>query len=799
MPDFEPRKTAEKKSFRISVRELVEYRRRSGDLDSTFFASPRAVEGIRLHQKIQKERGGEYISELPVSYTVESEDVELTVSGRIDGVFDYSDRVVVEEIKTTRKDPDTLEIPDDHPYWAQVKCYGYMLACKKELDRIDLQLTCCNADTEKIRELARTFTFEELAAFFNALTDACLEKIRAALAWGKKRDQSSELLQFPFENFRPGQRRMAAAVYRTIRDKEQLIVQAPTGIGKTMAALFPSVKAMGLGLSEKIFYLTARTTGRSAAENALKMLNHAGLSIRSVTVTAKDKICLSPGSLCNPVECEFAKGHYDRVNAAMEELFESDIIDRPLVESVALKHRVCPFEFTLEAAEMADAIVCDYNYAFDPRVYLKRFFLGEKKNYAFLIDEAHNLVDRGREMFSASLSRKGFVHILSKIGKGLPRLFVPLADIVRWFSSRKKKCAAHGGFLAFEAPPESLYPLLETFVRQAEFWLMENRRHILRQEMLELYFETSAFLRVAGFYDSGYVSFFEITGIDIRVKLFCLDPSVPLKNALKRCGAAVFFSATMTPAGYFREVLGCEDSTPNLNLPSPFPKENCLVVVADRISTYYRRRAETKDQLSRILTALVEQKNGNYLFFFPSYQYLKMVLDIFPDATGETPQPRILVQKPGMMEAEREKFIGRFEDGGDETLAAFAVMGGIFGEGIDLAGERLSAAAVVGVGLPMICPERDLIRDYYRKKNGRGFDFAYKFPGINRVLQAAGRVIRSETDRGVVLLIDERFSKPAYNALLPEHLEIVKIWDTERLRKTLANFWGDRWLHKSCE
>ena len=792
MPDSANQKTIEKKCFRISVRELVEYRQRSGDLDSTFFASPRAVEGIRLHQKIQEGRGGEYTAELPVSLTLESEDVELAVSGRIDGVFEYSDRVVVEEIKTTRKDPDTLEIAEDHPYWAQVKCYGYMLASKKGLERIDLQLTCCNAGTEKIRELGRTFTFEELEDFFKTLADACLEKIRAALTWGIKRDRSSELLQFPFENFRPGQRRMAAAVYRTIRDKEKLIVQAPTGIGKTMAALFPSAKAVGLGLAEKIFYLTARTTGRSAAENALKMLNHAGLSFKSVTVTAKDKICFSPGSLCNPVECEFAKGHYDRVNAAIEELFESDIIDRPLVESIALKHRVCPFEFTLEAAEMADAIVCDYNYAFDPRVYLKRFFLGEKKNYAFLIDEAHNLVDRGREMFSASLSRSGFVRLLSKTGKGISRLFDPLADIVRWFSSRKKRCSARGGFLPFDDPPESLYPLLETFVRQAEFWLMENRRHILRQEILELYFETSAFLRVAGYYDSGYVSFLETSKFDIRVKLFCLDPAVPLKNALKRCGSAIFFSATMTPAGYFREVLGCEDSTPNLNLPSPFPKENCLVVVADRISTYYRRRAETKEQLSRILAALVEQKNGNYLFFFPSYQYLKMVLDIFPDATGQNPQPRILVQKPGMIEAEREKFVGQFENGSEETLAAFAVLGGIFGEGIDLAGERLSAAAVVGVGLPMICPERDLIRDYYQKKSGRGFDFAYKYPGINRVLQAAGRVIRSETDRGVVLLIDERFSKPAYKALLPEHWEIVKICDTERLRKAFADFWGER-------
>ncbi len=776
-----------KRKFRIGVRELVEYRQRSGDLDLTFFGAPTPLEGIRLHKKIQSGRPEEYSSEIPISATLESEDIVLIVSGRIDGVFEYSDGVVVEEIKTTRKDPDDLEIPDDHPYWAQVRCYGYMLAKDRNLGKICLQLACCNVESEKIRVIRREFSFSELEAFFLTLADACFQQLRAEIAWGQRRDFTLRAMEFPFEKYRNGQRKMAVAVFRTIRDKGQAIIQAPTGIGKTMAVLFSALKAMAAEHAEKIFYLTARSTGKAAAENALKIMKNAGISIKSVTLTAKEKICFSPGSLCNGQECEFAEGFYDRVRLAVEELLRFDVIDRVRIEAVAAEYRVCPFEFTLEACHFADVLICDYNYAFDPRVCLKRFFRKEKKNYAFLVDEAHNLVDRGREMFSAQLSRSCFVELLVKMEENEPVVRQILGETIEWFSDLENRGAENGGFQSSPEPPESLYPPLERFVHVAESWFLNNRKSPVRADMVDVYFQASNFLKISGLYNECYASVFEKSESDIRTRLFCLDPAGPLKNALKRCGSAIFFSATMTPADYFGEVLGCDGAVMTMRLPSPFPTENCLVFVADRISTYYKRRSETKDALARTLISLAGQKKGNYLFFFPSYAYLEMVLDVFEKSNGKF---RTLAQNRTMNDADRETFLETFEEDTGETLAGFAVTGGVFGEGIDMAGERLSAAAVVGVGLPMICPERELIRKYYEDKHGEGFDYAYKFPGINRVLQAAGRVIRSETDRGVVLLIDERFSRSDYKRLLPEHWNIERIGSRADFEKALRNFWA---------
>ncbi len=775
-----------KNTVHISVRKLVEYRQRTGDLYLTFFSAVSAIEGIRLHKKIQESRPDEYSQEIPVSLELNFEDVVLIVSGRIDGVFEYPDMVCVEEIKSTRKDPENIDIPDDHAFWAQVKCYGYLYGQHKDIENITLQLTLCNVDTGKMHEVKKSFTTSELKAFFDVLVDACLQKVRAINAWRLKRNQSITSLDFPFETYRSGQRQMAVAVYRVIRDKGQAIIQAPTGIGKTMAALYPALKAMNGGFAEKIFYLTARTTGRSAAESALKLLKNAGLNVRSVTITAKNKICFNPDHLCNAQECAFARGYYDRINAALDKLFEQDIIDRDRLESIAAGYGICPFDFTLEACDIADVIICDYNYTFDPRVYLKQFFLNENRDYVFLVDEAHNLVDRGREMFSASLARSLFVKLLRLVRPNLPKISRILGHIIRWFSGKKTGITQQGDFVSTTEVPEDILPLLGKFILLSETWLLHNPKSPFREEIIDVYFEVSNFIKIAGHFDQTYATIFENFNFDIRLKLFCLDPAGPLEKALKRCSAAVFFSATMAPVSYFKKVLGCRESTMDMLLLSPFPEENCMVAVFERISTLYKKRSETSGQLAKTLTSLVEQKCGNYLFFFPSYRYLNMVLEPFKIMNEGI---RTLVQQPDMGEIEREKFIESFKTESCGTLVGFAVMGGFFAEGIDLVGDCLSAAAIIGVGLPMICPERELIRRYYQQKMGAGFDFAYKYPGMNRVLQAAGRVIRSETDKGVILLIDERFSKSDYKALLPDHWNTVRIRNHSEFHSLLKNFW----------
>jgi DNA excision repair protein ERCC-2 len=609
--------------------------------------------------------------------------------------------------------------------------------------------------------------------------------VRVADGW-RRRDASLAVLEFPFGVFRPGQLEMADAVRRTLRAGGRIFIQAPTGIGKTMAVLFPAVITLAEGLSRKIFYLTARTTGRQAAEKALEELRRRGMRLKSLALTAKERICFQPGGACTPEECGYAKGHYDRLPDARAEMFESDAWTRDAVEEIARRRQVCPFDFSLELSLWADLIVCDYNYAFDPKAYLRRFFLEGEDGYVFLIDEAHNLVDRSREMFSAEIRKQPYLSLRRSLKSQLPAVHRHLGRINAWMLSGRKRCLEDGNPRAEASPPESLGPLLKDFINAAAKWLEKNEKAGFREELLERYFESNGFLRVAERFDETYAALSEALPKDFRLKLFCIDPSRQFAEALQRCRAAVFFSATLTPLDFFKDMLGGGHAD-CLVLPSPFPPENLRALIANRISTLYRHRERTRTAIARLLEAFVGQRPGNYLLFFPSYEYLRMIRDA---VRRPGPSTEFITQEPGMGERQREAFLARFDTERPGTLVGFAVMGGIFGEGIDLVGRRLSGAAVVGVGLPAVCLERDLIRAYFAEQRQEGFEYAYVYPGINRVLQAAGRVIRSETDRGAVLLIDQRYGMPGYRALLPESWRPAFVADPDRLAENLKDFWA---------
>jgi DNA excision repair protein ERCC-2 len=775
-----------KKTLKIAVRDLVAHVLRSGDLSFEFLSPARPVDAIRIHQKIQQSRPANYSAEVAVSHLVETEWFQLTISGRIDGIYHDADGVLIEEIKTTTRSLDYVEDNENPVHWGQVKAYAYMVALDEKLNALDAQLTYYQVDTGEIRNFKKHYRLSELETFFQGLVADYLQWATTIVNWEVLRDESIGKLEFPFGAYRPGQRDMAVAVYRAIKHNRQQLIQAATGIGKTMAALFPAVKALGEGLTAKIFYLTARTTGRFAAECALDELRTAGLELKSLTITAKDKTCFNPDSACGPEECEFARGHFDRVNGALSDIFDQQAFTRAAVEQAARDHRVCPFEFALELSLWADCIICDYNYAFDPRVYLRRFFLEENGDYTFLVDEAHNLVDRSREMFSAVIHKQPLLDVRRALRHDQPHIYTSLGKINSWMVKARKKCDASGPTHHENDPPEDLYPLLRSFLRSAERWLSRNLKTSFREELLDLFFAISGFIRVAEQYDDSYVTCFEKIKKDVKLKLFCIDPSVQLGRALTRCKAAVFFSATMTPMGYFKYILGCDQNAAGMMLPSPFPVENLKLLVYDRISTLYRQRESTKQQVAQAIANLVRQKTGNYLVFFPSYEYMLMVLAAFQTepADGE-----VIVQAPGMSEAEREEFLNRFGRENQQSLIGFAVMGGIFGEGIDLVGERLSGAVVVGVGLPGISYERDLIRDYFATHHSAGFEYAYQYPGINRVLQAAGRVIRTERDRGVVLLIDQRYGTHRYRSLLPAEWRPFKMRNEQKLIYALQEFW----------
>jgi DNA excision repair protein ERCC-2 len=776
-----------KAKLQIAVRTLVEHVLRSGDLELVFIGTNRAVEGIRAHQKIQKSRPEGYIPEVTVCHEIETEQYMLVISGRIDGVYHTNGHVVIDEIKTTTRNLDWIGQNENPLHWGQVKAYAYLYAREHGLDEIEVQISYYQVETNETLELRRSLTQAELEIFFQDLVARYLEWADTIARWQRIRDASIASLEFPFAIYRPGQRRMAVDVYKAIRNNRQLVIQAATGIGKTMAAIFPSVKALGEQLTAKIFYLTARTTGRTVAEQALDELGNKGLRLKSLTLTAKDKICFDPHSACTADECEFARGHFDRVNHALKDLFQRDAFTRDAVEQTAAKHRVCPFEFSLELSLWADFIICDYNYAFDPRVYLRRFFLEENSDYTFLIDEAHNLVDRSREMFSAEISKQPFLDMRRAVRQKLPTAYKSMGKVNAWLVKIRKRCETEGAAFSDKQEPGDLYPLLRGFLKTAERWLALNIKAPYRQGLLDLYFTVSGFLKIAEQYDQSYATCIQQAGRDLKLKLFCIDPSAHLQQALQRCKAAVFFSATMTPVDYFKKILGCETTVRELVIGSPFAGQNLCVLISERISTLYRQRKQSMPQVTRALATLVNQKQGNYLLFFPSYEYMLMICESFQ---GVCPETEVIVQTPGMAESERDAFLEKFSRENYSTLVGFAVMGGIFGEGIDLVGDRLTGAAIVGVGLPGISPERELIREYFQQKKDAGFEYAYLFPGINRVLQAAGRVIRTELDRGVVFLIDQRFATYRYKSLFPREWRPFRVKDEGKLVTTLKQFWN---------
>jgi len=776
-----------KRRLTIAVRELVAYALRAGDLDTTQFGSINPADAITAHTVVQNSRPSGYTREVPIRHSIAADDFVLDLSGRIDGLFIQPDRVIVDEIKTTDKDLNIISQREDPYHWGQVKTYAYMYARENGLDRIDAQLTYFHIERGVQKEIRRSFDIEELAAFFNDLVRTYLEWAGMVVRWREVRDASIRDLSFPFETYRSGQEKMLEEVTAIIEQQGQLLVQAPTGIGKTMAVLMPSIRAIASKQVSQIFYLTARTTGRQAAENTLDILRGSGMKLKSLSLTAKEKICFNPDRLCHPDECEFARGHFSRINAALKDSFMQDNFTRDTIITLAKKHRVCPFEYALDLSMWVDCVVCDYNYVFDPGVFLRRFFESSGGEYVLLIDEAHNLIDRAREMYSAALSRKQLQEVRNAVKVQLGTMHGLLGRINTWMIKQRTRCEEAGTPIAERELPVDLCTLLRDFTRAAEKWLIQNKPAQFREKLLDLYFLARSFLKTADRYDENYATCYANDKRDVTVRLFCIDPSRHLRETLERCRSAIFFSGTLNPMHYFIESIGCDTTAATMILPSPFPGENLCVLAASRISTLYKHREHTKMAIAGMISALVEAKRGNYLVFFPSYQYMRMIYDIF---RIQKPTVRTLVQNAGMSERERERFLERFCSSNDAALVGFAVMGGVFAESIDLIGDRLTGAVIVGVGLPGISLERELIRVYFDEANSCGFAFAYQFPGMIRVLQAAGRVIRSETDRGAVLLVGTRFTGDPYRSLLPDEWRVREVENIDVMRDMLAEFWG---------
>ena len=779
--------------IKMSVRGIVEFVLRNGSITSGYISSSRAAEGTILHQKIQKQRkieaqneGLAYKSEVSLKMDVTYNAYKYEFEGRADGVITGGPRVIIEEIKSTLKPVEQIENDPEHWHWAQAKCYGYLYCRLNGEKDLSIRLTYGHLESGESVSFTQEMAFPELESFFFSIMERYHRFADMEIMRIEERNITAGLLAFPFGAFREGQRELCVSVYAAIRQKRRLFAQAPTGTGKTISALFPSVKALGQ-FADKIFYCTAKTVTRQVAEDTVRLMLESGLRIRTVTLTAKDKLCFLPARLCNPLGCDYANGHFDRVNNAILDIIANEtLIDRQVIELYARRHMVCPFEFMLDVTLFCDVIICDYNHVYDPKAKLKRYFTDGGK-FILLNDEAHNLVDRSRDMFSASLSLEELKEARKLFGKKTEKaIHAGIGKVIKFFRECAKAETPDNAYTQKELPKE-LCGLLDSLAVKLDEWLAEPKNEIAEQ-VLNFYFDITGFLRISDLYDKHYVTYIE-TGdtTAFLIKLFCIDPSKLLEEETKKTVSAIFFSATLTPLNYFRNILGGADNDYTLRLRSPFPQGNLCLMIDSRISTKFKVREHSYEPVAERIYNMVSAQKGNYLAFFSSYAYMNEVSEVFQSVH---PEITTMVQSPDMDEASRELFLRRFTPENENTMLAFAVLGGVFSEGVDLKAERLIGVIVVGVGLPMITGERNVISEYYSRLTGMGFEYAYVYPGMNKVMQAVGRVIRSETDRGAALLIDSRYAADDYKSLFPGEWSHARLLAGPKdMADTLGNFW----------
>lgn len=784
----------------------MEFIFREGDINSSGFGTKNTEAmalGNKIHRKIQKRMGIGYEAEVPLfTYvTLKSKETgdtfELKIEGRADGILRDGSEIMVDEIKGVYMDIHQLKEPI-LVHKAQAMCYAYMICERENPAFISVQVTYCHLESEEERRFKETYTSLEIRQWFENLISRYEPWAIYEYDWKQKRNASIQHLEFPFP-YREGQRELAAYVYKTIERKKKIFIQAPTGVGKTISTVFPSVKAMGEGLADRIFYLTAKTITRTVAQECFELLSGQDLNFKYLTITAKEKLCFLEGHPdCNPGACPYAKGHYDRVNDSVYDmLIHETNMDRDTILSYAEKHHVCPFEMCLDASLFADSIICDYNYAFDPNVYLRRFFSeGNKDSFIFLIDEAHNLVERAREMYSAILVKEDFLKVKRILNAEAAKSYPPeIKYIIKIFVAALEKCNktmldwkhACDEFELLDDISSFTFRLMQV-INSYELFTKEIRDLPERETVLNFFFDVRHFLNMYDLMDDKYRIYtdYDAEG-NFRIKLQCMDPSSRLSEAMTYARGTALFSATLLPVRYYKEQLSTTEDDYAVYAKSSFLPSQRKIIIANDVTSKYTRR--TTDEYSRIagyIEDFVSARQGNYLVFFPSYAFLNHVYD----AMKLPEQTTVLIQNPSMNEAEKEEFLGAFDSENTNTLVGLCVMGGIFGEGIDLKEDRLIGTAIVGTGLPQVCNERELFKSYYDAKKGNGFDYAYLYPGINKVFQAGGRVIRTANDKGVILLLDERFTNRSYLQLFPREWIPYEVTNRKGMKELLHSFWN---------
>lgn len=730
---------------------------RSGDIDDRILGMISGIEGIMAHKKMQELYDEHTKKELPLKIELEMEDIKFKIQGRADGVKILDGKYSVNEIKSTRRNLDEFNEDSNPLHWAQAKCYAHILAQKHNLRNVQVILTYYNLKTEENKKLSKIFTKAELNNFFENLIKNYLRLSKLLANQKIELQKTATKLAFPFEKYRNGQRELAIAVYNTIREEKILYADAPTGIGKTISVIYPAIKSIGTNVADKIFYTTARNTQHMAAESALELVEDFGLSMKSITLVAKEKICILDKPNCNPDACNRAKGHYDRVNDAIFDILENENrINRNVLEDYANRYNICPFEFQLNLSEYVHAIICDYNYIFDPFVYLRRYFDVTVERTILLIDEAHNLIDRTRKMYTAEISLGDFEKLMENEDSLDEKIINAIKRIIFHFGNIQKN-----NNIKDRAIEEKINIYIEDFknfidICDEYFKSEEELEAEIKEELLDIYFKIFRYLKIDELYSENYLTY--ISNNNSKIEIANIDPSEMILSIIKKVHASVFFSATLKPINYYRRLITRDEEVYNIELPTPFDK-NRLCTIRAPISTKYKDRQDTKYEIANCLNDFIKH-DGNYLIFFPSYAYMEMLSPlIYAD--------NLTIQENFMKEHERKEFLNKFQN--DKNHIGLAVLGGIFAEGINLVGDRLNGIAIVSIGLPGFDFKTEAIKNFFNKRMENGYDYAYKFPAINRVSQAGGRLIRSKDDFGELLLIDDRYFDKSYVKYLPNY------------------------------
>lgn len=755
-----------KHQLNISIHQLVDFLLRTGDIDNRVFNSGTMQEGSLIHALYQSKQGPDYLSEVYLSEKFVIDETEITLSGKADGIIERSKGTfVVDEIKTTIED--LKEFRDKNIQWhlGQAKCYAYIFAKQKGLKNIGIQITYIKQGNLKDNLFEKyNFSFDTLKKDIYDLLEEYVSFQNTIFRLNEERNITLKSLEFPYGKYREGQKEFAKYCYSVAKNGGKLFVEAPTGIGKTISTLFPFLKSISNDAQSKIFYLTAKNSGKIAAMNTVSILKKNGLKALNIDITARDKICFCKGSACNPSECIYSIGYYNKIKSVLTEVINTyDTFDYDTIVGIAKTFNICPFELELDLSLFCDVIICDYNYMFDPISYMKRFFDEDSSHFLALIDEAHNLVERSRKMYSASINysvfekaKKSLRHIKNK------SLKTRMSKINKIFEEYN---SLDDGQHEYDDINHNHYKELETFLLTYSN-NCKNHNEDITKELTEFYLEVNRFIKMSEYYSENYVYYINKDSENISMNLLCLDASEYLNDSTSKLKAACFFSATLTPIDYYIRLLGGNpDIDPCLQLSSPFPKDNLKLFIAPKVSIAYKDRELSYNEVAQYIEAFVNQKIGNYFVYLPSYEYLDKIMSKLSLSNNVA----IHIQKKDMSDIEKELFLSCFRTNPTETHVAFTIIGGTFSEGIDLVDDRISGVLIVGIGLSRINYEYNKISQLYTSKGLKGFNYAYLYPGMNKVTQAIGRLIRSETDKGNVLLIDERYMRKDYQQLYHKH------------------------------